>query len=65
MLKDANIAYICCNLTTPELPLKFNEKENEFKVYLHDTGLLLAVFDFVIKTLFNGTLIGYAKKGNL
>jgi predicted AAA+ superfamily ATPase len=63
LLKDTNIAYICYNLTTSELPLKFNEKENEFKAYLHDTGLLLAIFDFVIKTLLYDTLISYAKEG--
>lgn len=43
--------------------MKFNEKENEFKAYLRDTGLLLAIFDFVIKTLLYDTLISYAKEG--
>lgn len=29
-LMDANMAYICCNTTTPMLPLRAYEKENEF-----------------------------------
>lgn len=63
-LHNANLAYICCNLYEPVLPLKFNDKENEFKVYMHDTGLLLAMYGFATKkALLNNTLIGNAKGG--
>ena len=63
-LHNANLAYICYNLYEPILPLKFNDKENEFKVYLHDTGLLLAMYGFTTKkALLNNTLTGYAKGG--
>lgn len=63
-LHDANMAYICYNTTTPMLPLKAYEKENEFKLYLADTGLLLALFGFSTKqALLNGTLKGFAKGG--
>ncbi len=63
-LRDANMAYMCFNTSIPILPLKAYEKENEFKLYIADTGLLLALFGFATKqALLNGTLKGYAKGG--
>ena len=63
-LHDANMAHICYNTTTPILPLKAYEKGNEFKLYIADTGLLLALFGFATKqALLNGTLRGFAKGG--
>ena len=63
-LRDANLAYMCYNTTTPMLPLKAYEKENEFKLYIADTGLLLAMFGFATKqALLNGNLKGFAKVG--
>lgn len=63
-LHDANLAYICYNTLLPILPLKAYEKDNEFKLYIADTGLLLALFGFATKkALLNGTLKGFAKGG--
>ena len=63
-LRDANMAYVCYNTTTPILPLNAYEKENEFKLYITDTGLLLALFGFATKqALLNGNLKGFAKGG--
>lgn len=63
-LHDANMAYICCNTSTPMLPLKAYEKNNEFKLYINDTGLLMALFGFETKrALLNGKLVGAAKGG--
>lgn len=63
-LRDANMVYICCNTTTPELPLGAYEKENEFKIYMNDTGLLMALFGFATKqALLNGKLQGFVKGG--
>lgn len=63
-LHDANMAYICCNTTMPVLPLKAYEKDNEFKLYINDTGLLLALYGFATKqALLNGKLKGPAKGG--
>ena len=63
-LHDANMAHICYNTSTPMLPLKVYEKDNEFKLYIADTGLLLALFGFATKqALLNGTLKGFAKGG--
>ena len=63
-LSDANMAYICYNTTTPMLPLIAYEKDSEFKVYINDTGLLLALYGFATKqALLNGNLKGFAKVG--
>lgn len=63
-LHDANMAYICPNTTLPILPLKAYEKDNEFKLYMADTGLLLALLGFETKrALLNNTLKGFAKGG--
>lgn len=63
-LRDANMAYMCYNTSVPMLPLNAYEKENEFKLYISDTGLLLALFGFATKqALLNGTLKGFAKGG--
>lgn len=63
-LHDANMAYICCNTSMPVLPLKAYEKENEFKLYINDTGLLMALYGFSAKqALLNGKLKGPAKGG--
>lgn len=63
-LVDANMAFLCKNLRTPSLPLNYNEKENEFKLYINDTGLLMALFGFETKlALLNNSLTGFAKGG--
>ncbi|MBQ3546484.1 MAG: ATP-binding protein [Lachnospiraceae bacterium] len=63
-LCDANMVHICYNTSLPELPLNAYAKENEFKLYLNDTGLLMALFGFATKqALLNGNLKGFAKGG--
>ena len=63
-LHDSNLVYICYNVTEPYLPLMANEKENEFKLYVNDTGLLCAMYGFNIKlAVLNDTLKGNAKGG--
>lgn len=63
-LNDSNMAYMCYNTTIPLLPLNAYEKESEFKLYISDTGLLLAMFGFETKrALLNKTLKGFAKGG--
>ena len=44
-LFDAGIINFCYNLSAPELPLEGNSKNNEFKVYMRDTGLLVAMLE--------------------
>lgn len=57
-------SWSCVNLCIPSLPLKYNEKDNEFKLYVNDTGLLMALFGYDTKlAVLNNTLTGYAKGG--
>ena len=44
-LYDAGIISFCHNLAIPELPLEGNAKSDAFKVYMRDTGLLMAMLD--------------------
>ena len=44
-LYDAGIINFCYNLAIPELPLEGNSKNSEFKVYMRDTGLLVAMLE--------------------
>jgi uncharacterized protein len=44
-LYDAGIINFCYNLALPELPFDGNAKHEMFKVYLRDTGLLVAMLD--------------------
>ncbi len=63
-LEDSNMVNICRNVHEPCLPLMANEKENEFKIYYNDTGLLMARYGMPTKLgILNGKLSGSAKGG--
>ena len=44
-LYDAGIISFCHNLSIPELPLEGNSMSDAFKVYMRDTGLLMAMLE--------------------
>jgi len=44
-LFDAGVINFCHNLSIPELPLEGNAKSDTFKVYMRDTGLLMAMLE--------------------
>ncbi|MCL1820427.1 MAG: ATP-binding protein [Oscillospiraceae bacterium] len=44
-LYDAGVINFCYNLSIPELPLEGNAKSDTFKVYMRDTGLLMAMLE--------------------
>jgi len=44
-LFDAGVINFCYNLSIPELPLEGNAKSDSFKVYMCDTGLLMAMLE--------------------
>ena len=44
-LTDANIAQVCYCLDVPELPLGGNYNPTNYKLYYHDTGMLIASLD--------------------
>lgn len=56
------MAYICYNTTHPTLP-KAYEKDDEFKLYIADTDLLIALFDFATKQAFLNSMLKGAKGG--
>lgn len=63
-LNDAGMVNICRNVSEPYIPLVANEKENEFKVYMNDTGLLTAMYGLEAKrVLLNNSMKGNAKGG--
>ncbi len=56
-LYNAGIVNFCYNLNLPELPLEGNSKTNECKVYMKDTGLLVAMLeDGTQKNILDGDL---------
>ena len=63
-LVDANLITMCKNVSTPLLPLTAYEKDNQFKVYLNDIGLLIGMYGFDIKArILDNSITGYAKGG--
>jgi len=63
-LEDSNMVNVCRNVYEPRLPLKANEKENEFKIYYNDTGLLMARYGAETKlAVMTNKLLGNAKGG--
>lgn len=63
-LKDAEIVNACYNVHEPYLPLMANANNDQFKLYMADTGLLLANYGFATKmSILNNTIKGNAKGG--
>ncbi|MCR5150510.1 MAG: DUF4143 domain-containing protein [Clostridiales bacterium] len=63
-LKDSQIVNACYNVSEPYLPLMANSNEDQFKLYINDTGLLCCMYGFDTKlALLNGTIKGNAKGG--
>ncbi len=44
-LEDSGMVHLCHNLQVPELPMKGNYMPNQYKIYYHDSSLLLAAMD--------------------
>ena len=56
-LADAGIALFCRNLNGVVLPFELNEQRKNFKLFLHDTGLLAAMsYGGIQKDLLDGNL---------
>ena len=61
-LKDAGIINFCYNLSEPAIPLVSNIKQNCFKIYMRDTGLLISMYETgVAKAILDEDL--YINKG--
>ena len=63
-LRDANLIRFCFNVSTPSFPLAAYERDDQYKIYLNDIGLLVAMYGFEIKKeIIENTLKGPAKGG--
>lgn len=59
-IEDAGIIHRCYNIHTTELPLDGNRVQNEFKVYMSDVGLLVAMLeDGTQSSILEGNLFAY------
>ena len=65
-LRDAGLVHMVANVSTPKMPLKSYEEFGNFKLYVHDVGLLAAMCDMSssilldkteVFTTFNGALV--------
>ena len=63
-LCDSNLVNQCKNVHEPYIPLLANQEDDEFKLYVNDTGLLMAMYGDQAKQLvLNNTIRGNAKGG--
>lgn len=61
-LKDSSLVNACYNISKPEIPLLAYEKEDQFKLYLNDTGLLTELYGRETKVaVFNNIIKGNGK----
>ncbi|SFO32802.1 hypothetical protein SAMN04487831_1201 [Pseudobutyrivibrio sp. UC1225] len=63
-LKDSCLVNVCYNISEPYIPLMANEKVEQFKLYINDTGLLTCMYGFETKrAILNNTIKGNARGG--
>jgi len=63
-LIDSALTNVCYNVHEPYIPLLGNAKEECFKLYINDTGLLCAMYGFETKrAILNNTIKGNVKGG--
>ena len=63
-LRDANLIAFCHNVSTIEFPLAAYAKEDQFRIYVTDIGLLVAMYGFEMKrAIIDDTLASHAKGG--
>ena len=63
-LRDANLISFCYNVSIPQFPLVAYERQDQFKIYLNDIGLLVSMYGFEMKqAILSDTLKGAMKGG--
>ena len=63
-LRDASLVRMCYNVSATDFPLTAYEKENQYKLYTSDIGLLTAMYGFDMKkAVIDNTLKGNVKGG--
>ena len=63
-LIDSSLVNPCYNVSTPNIPLLAYAKQEQFKLYINDTGLLCEMYGFETKrAILKGTIQGFFKGG--
>lgn len=63
-LEDSALVHVCNNVHEPYLPLMANANDDQFKLYINDTGLLCALYGTETKkAIILNTIKGNAKGG--
>lgn len=63
-LRDAHLIAFCHNVSSIEFPLAAYAKEDQFRIYVTDIGLLIAMYGFEMKrAIIDDTLASHAKGG--
>ncbi len=63
-LRDAGIAAYCYNLSTMQFPLAAYVRDDNFRIYMGDIGLLVSMYGYEMKAaILDDTLTGPAKGG--
>ena len=63
-LEDSALVHVCNNIQEPFIPLMANAREDQFKLYINDTGLLCALYGTETKkAIIMNTIKGNAKGG--
>lgn len=63
-LRDANLIRYCYNVSLPDFPLVAYIKQDQFRIYVNDIGLLISMYGYEMKNaIFTDSLKGHAKGG--
>ena len=63
-LRDSNIVRYCYNVVPPSFPLAAYVRQEQFRIYANDIGLLIAMYGYEMKAaIVNDTLKGAVKGG--
>lgn len=63
-LRDSNIIRYCYNVVPPSFPLVSYVRQEQFKIYVNDIGLLVSMYGYEMKAaIINDTLKGPSKGG--
>ena len=63
-LRDAGFIKMCYNVSNPDFPLNAYERDNQYKIYTSDIGILVAMYGFDMKkAIIENTIKGNVKGG--
>ena len=63
-LRESALVFQCHNVEAPDIPLRAYRKDDCFKLYASDTGILTSMMGFpVVRTILDNSIKGFAKGG--